>query len=221
MPWPDSWYQPLPFGSMAAAFQSVSSRACVPELSPRLMKVAPLGAMAFSAATAVFAGWAPRASEGGPTRMKSLCITSRRSLPKPSVMNCTSAAGEWTRRTSASPLRPRAFAWPEPTAMGLAVQPVRFSKTGRRTSRRPLSAVLVVVARMMSPLWGSAVGSEVAGGPSPPQAARGPRAGRADGLEQADAVVAEDDPALRGLDPDLELRLQVEPLALLRACRHR
>src|SRR3989304_1986459 len=307
MPWPDSWYQPLPFGSIAAAFQSVSSRACVPELAPRLMKVAPLVAMAFSASTAVFADWAPTASEGGPTRMKSLCITSSRSLPKPSVMNCTSAAGEWTRRTSASPLRPIVIAWPEPTAIGFAVQPVRFSKRGRSTSSRPESWVLVVVARMISPLCGTAVGSDVAeGAPSPPQAASrsasaavsatryvcvsitplkekeplllevagelplrvvaesmteavvmgnealgrrrqggraaarpaplapggavggahrrgcvGQRASPRDRLQQAHAIVAEDDLAVARLHPDLEPWPQLEPDVFARFCRHR
>ena len=59
----------------------------------------------------------PAGSDGGPTMMKSLCMTSFRFTPLPSSMNFFSAAGECTSRTSASPFEPMAIAWPEPTAM--------------------------------------------------------------------------------------------------------
>ena len=69
-------------------------------------------------------------------------------MPKPSFMNFSSAAGEWTRRTSASPFSPIAIACPDPTAIVFTKKPVFFSNAGIRTSRSPESCVLVVVARI-------------------------------------------------------------------------
>ena len=71
-------------------------------------------------------------------------------------MNSFSASGEWTRRISASPRFPSAMACPDPTAMVFTVMLLLFSKRGMRTSRRPVSWVLVVVARMRSLLFAQA-----------------------------------------------------------------
>ncbi len=45
MPSPVCWYHFWPSGLIPAAFQSLFSLACVPELSPRERKVAPARAM--------------------------------------------------------------------------------------------------------------------------------------------------------------------------------
>ena len=80
--------------------------------------------------------------------MKSLYITSKRSLAKPSATNLSSALRLWTSSTSASPLLPISIAWPEPTAITSTLLFVSFSKSGKMKSRSPESAVLVVVARI-------------------------------------------------------------------------
>jgi len=53
----------------------------VPDSSPREMKGVPLAAIARKAPGALSAFPAPAGSSGGPRRMKSLYITSRRSTP--------------------------------------------------------------------------------------------------------------------------------------------
>jgi len=59
----------------------------------------------------------PAGSDGGPTTMKSLCITKSRRSPFPSFMNCTSSDAACTSTTSASPRAPIARAAPVPTAL--------------------------------------------------------------------------------------------------------
>ncbi len=90
----------------------------------------------------------PAGSAAGPTRTKSLCITSRRWPAAPSATNFCSAAGECTSSTSASPRRPSSMAWPLPTARVLTCQPVSAVKAGSSSSSSPESWVLVVVARI-------------------------------------------------------------------------
>ena len=63
-------------------------------------------------------------------------------------MNFTSASGECTSSTSASPFWPIVIAWPEPTAIVLTIRPDCFSNCGTSTSSSPESWVLVVVARI-------------------------------------------------------------------------
>src|SRR5262249_29438887 len=63
-------------------------------------------------------------------------------------MNCCSPAGSWTSSTSASPLRPRARAWPLPTATARTSMPVSSRNRGSSNSSSPLSWALVVVARV-------------------------------------------------------------------------
>ena len=61
--------------SMPAIFQSASSAAWVPDLSPREMKATPLSLMALSAATMSLVPLMPPELFFGPTRTKSLYIT--------------------------------------------------------------------------------------------------------------------------------------------------
>ena len=77
-----------------------------------------------------------------------MCITSRRSTPKPSATNFSSASRSWTSSTSALPSRARRMAWPVPTAMTLTVQANFFSNGGIRASNSPESRVEVVEARV-------------------------------------------------------------------------
>ena len=83
MPEPVSRYQG-PFClamSMPAAFQSCSSAKCVPLLSPREANAALLWRILFKAATISLLPPIPAGSDLGPTRMKSLYITSKRLTP--------------------------------------------------------------------------------------------------------------------------------------------
>ena len=95
-------------------------------------------------------------SSGGPTSTKSLCMTGSRLEPWPSAMNFSSAFGECTRSTSALPLSPMAIACPEPTATVFGTQSEFCSNVGRIASSNPESWVLVVVARIMSPVASAA-----------------------------------------------------------------
>ena len=83
----------------------------------------------------------------GPSTMKSLYITSKRSLAWPSATNLSSSPRAWTSSTSASPLVPISMACPVPTATMSTLQLFFFSKSGRMKVSKPESAVLVVVAR--------------------------------------------------------------------------
>jgi hypothetical protein len=58
---------------------------CVPESSPREMKLAPCSATRRSAAPALAMPSRPAGSAGGPRMTKSFYITSRRSMPNPSA----------------------------------------------------------------------------------------------------------------------------------------
>ena len=75
-------------------------------------------------------------------------MTSRRAPAVPSATNASSAAGECTSSTSASPRRPSSRACPLPTASVLTCQPVARVNSGSSSSSRPESWVLVVVARI-------------------------------------------------------------------------
>ena len=150
MPCPVSTYQ-APRGRTLALFHSASSFAWVPESSP----LDPNGARA-RAILRIAAGASPApavraGSEDGPTSTKSLCITAMRPAPWPSRMNASSAAGECTSRTSASPRSPSSSACPDPTASVLTRQSDPRSNSGTRASRSPVSRVLVVVARNIVP----------------------------------------------------------------------
>jgi len=98
-----------------ASFHSDFSSTSVPELSPREMNVVWAAASAFSESSTsrplIFAG-----SEGGPTTMKSLCMTKSRRSPLPAFMKSASSEGACTSTTSASPRAPMAKAAPVPTA---------------------------------------------------------------------------------------------------------
>ena len=120
MPWPVLTYQ-SPDGVMPAAFQMVSSLALVPESSPRVKKVDLVSAILVKASAATVMPLMPAGSLVGPTMMKSLYITACRSTPNPSAMYFSSAAGECTRRTSASPVSPILRASPLPTATTLVL----------------------------------------------------------------------------------------------------
>ena len=104
---------------------------CVPDLSPRLAKGAFFPEIAFRASAEVlpftFAG-----SEAGPTMMKSLYMTSRRSLPFFSFMKAASASGSCTSSTSTSPFLPYCRALPVPTATHWSSMPVSFWNRGAR-----------------------------------------------------------------------------------------
>ena len=123
----------------------------MPEASARDANGAWAAATALNAATALV----PAACAGsslGPSRTKSLCITAARLSPCPWAMYVSSAAGECTNSTSASPLAPMASASPEPTATVLTRQRLPDSYDGTSMSSRPESWVLVVVPRMSVPL---------------------------------------------------------------------
>src|SRR5439155_1586297 len=135
-------------GVTPACFHSACSRMCVPDLSPRETKRAPAAAIFANAATARFSPPILAGSASGPTTMKSLYMTSRRSWSLPSSTYFFSREGAWTRTTSASPRAARASAWPVPTDAVFTVRPACRSKIGTRTSSRPESCVLVVVDRM-------------------------------------------------------------------------
>src|SRR6185503_16655651 len=147
IPCPDSMYHGAA-GSIPACFQSVSSRAWVPDLSPRETKREPVAASFFSASTAFGVPLILAGSSSGPMMTKSLYMTSRRFSILPSSTNFLSSAGAWARVTSASPRAARARAWPVPTEMVLTLRPLCFSNIGTSTSSSPESWVLVVVERI-------------------------------------------------------------------------
>ena len=78
----------------------------------------------------------------GPSRTKSLCITAARLSPWPCAMYVSSAAGECTSSTSASPLAPMASASPDPTATVLTRQrlPDSYARHQRVEQARVLGA---------------------------------------------------------------------------------
>ena len=83
----------------------LSSLVLVPDLSPRLANGALASMIALKASLAAVMPVILAGSSFGPTTMKSLYITSKRSLAKPSATNLSSALRLWTSSTSASPLR--------------------------------------------------------------------------------------------------------------------
>ena len=125
----------------------------MPLLSPRDVNGAPDAAIFFKASStscepATFAG-----SDFGPTITKSLYITSRRSMPKPSSTNFCSATWSWTSTTSASPLRAVASACPVPCATTRTSMPVFDLNAGSKCLKRPESSVDVVDATTMKLSW--------------------------------------------------------------------
>ncbi len=66
-------------------------------------------------------------------------------------MNRSSAPRAWTRMASASPSRAVRMLAPVPFGMALTVRPYCASKVGCSALSRPVSHVLVVVARTSSP----------------------------------------------------------------------
>ncbi len=142
---------------MAAVFQSSCSFLWVPESSPRLTNVAWLCLMASKASCPPPMPLTPAGSVAGPTITKSLYITYWRLMADPFSTSFISAAGECTKSTSASPFSPNASACPVPTAIVLTSYPILLWNRGTSTSKRPVSAVLVVVARMIGSLGWHAV----------------------------------------------------------------
>ena len=138
-----------------AASQSASSLAFVPDSSARDAKLSSASAISANASGASLAFETRAGSSAGPTITKSLCITAFLLAPCPSAMKSSSAAGEWTKSTSASPRAPSSIASPEPTAKVFAEHPEVFSKVGSSSSSSPESRVLVVVASTMVPRSGA------------------------------------------------------------------
>jgi hypothetical protein len=64
-------------------------------------------------------------------------------------MNACSSAGECTNSASAWPRAPSSMASPEPTASVLTLHSLARSNAGTSVSSRPVSRVLVVVARII------------------------------------------------------------------------
>src|SRR5450759_2703612 len=152
MPWPMALYHFISLvGVILAEAQIASSLVLVPDLSPRLTNVAWTAAIALKASAASLAPATLTGSFFGPTMMKSLYITSKRSLASPSATNLSSCARACTSSTSASPLRPISIAWPVPTATTFTLTLLAFSNTGRMKVSRPESAVVGGVASGGSP----------------------------------------------------------------------
>src|SRR5581483_2390472 len=147
IPCPHSRYH-VPREAIPACFQSSSSRRWVPDLSPRETNRDCVSAIRSRASTALARPLTLAGSSAGPTRTKSLYMTSRRFRILPSATYFFSSAGAWHRLTSASPRAASASACPVPTAIVLTEYPVCFSNIGTRTSSRPESWVLVVVERI-------------------------------------------------------------------------
>src|SRR6185503_9475223 len=135
--------------SMPASFQKRSSAACVPLLSPRDANGVFAAAIAFTAATVSLDPLILAGSAAGPTMTKSLYITSRRSTPKPSATNFSSASRSCTKTTSASPRLPMSSAWPVPCATTRTLIPVFAPNSGRMCLNRPDCSVDVVEATTM------------------------------------------------------------------------
>jgi len=115
MPVPLSMYHGWPLGLMPSFCHRLSSSCWVPELSPRETNGTCAWATLFSASSAEASPLMWAGSDAGPTIRKSLCMTSRRSVPLPCCIHWTSLCGAWTRTTSASPRAPSARAAPVPT----------------------------------------------------------------------------------------------------------
>jgi hypothetical protein len=147
IPQPDSTYHAGSRCSMPADFHIDSSLLCVPDLSPREMNVAFASAIFLKASLTSFEPATFAGSSAGPSSTKVLYITWRRSRPKPSATKSSSAFGECTQTTSASPRFAIARASPVPTAMGFTSTLFFCLNIGRRTSRSPVSCTLVVVPR--------------------------------------------------------------------------
>src|SRR5262245_3566732 len=148
MPCPiDLYHGPASFlMSMPMLFQRLISAMCVPELSPREMKGAPLALMVCSAKATFLAPLMLAGSSFGPMMIKSLYITEYRFTPNPSAMNFSSASLACTKTTSASPRRAVLSAWPVPWATTFTSMPVLALNSGRMWPNRPESCVEVVDA---------------------------------------------------------------------------
>ena len=152
IPDPVSRYQAplIALGSIPASFQSRNSALLVPLSSPRATNGACVSAILCSAATMLLPPSTRARSLAGPTRMKSLYITSRRSMPKPCSTKASSAALSWTKTTSQSPRSPILSACPVPTATTRTSMPVCLVKAGSRNPNSPDSSVEVVEATVMN-----------------------------------------------------------------------
>src|SRR5665213_246563 len=150
-----------PDGTTPAAFQSASSLMFVPESSPRETNAAAARAIVANAARAFGEPLTRAGSLAGPTTMNALCITRARDSPRPFAMYASSAPGACTSSTSASPRSPIARAAPVPTAIVFTWNPEAFSNAGTRTSSKPVSWVLVVVAKMTAGAAFAAVAAKV------------------------------------------------------------
>src|SRR5262249_38114545 len=151
MPCPtDLYHGPASFlMSMPTPFQRLISAICVPELSPREMKGAPLALMVCSAKATFLAPLMLAGSSFGPMMTKSLYITEQRFTPNPSAMNFSSASLACTKTTSASPRRAMSSAWPVPRATTLTSMPVFCLNSGKMKPYSPESCVEVVEATTM------------------------------------------------------------------------
>ncbi len=133
MPCPLSRYQaPLTLAmSMPATIQSASSAAWVPERSPRVTNGAPLASIAFSA-VAMSLPFTPAGSLFGPISTKSLYITSKRLVAKPSATNFSSCGRACINTTSASPRRAPSSTSSLRRAITVTSMPVLSRKIGSR-----------------------------------------------------------------------------------------
>ena len=136
-----------PFGSSPVSRHRRCSARCVPDSSARETNVV-CACRIFPNAS--FASASPRMRAGssfGPTITKSLYITSKRAMPKPSSMSFSSSARLWVKTTSTSPLRANFNTWPVPPMLVRILIPLVFSNAGNRNFSRPESSVVVVVPR--------------------------------------------------------------------------
>src|SRR5947199_1987698 len=132
---PDSMYQGAA-GVTPACFHSACSRMCVPDLSPSEPKRAPAAAIFANAATARFSPPILAGSASGPTTMKSLYMTSRRSWSLPSSTYFFSREGAWTRTTSASPRAARSSSTACRSTSGGTARPRRAADPARAEPAR-------------------------------------------------------------------------------------
>src|SRR5262249_34987518 len=128
------------------SFQSLISAICVPELSPREMKGAPLALMVCSAKAAFLDPLMLAGSSFGPMIKKSLYITEYSFSANPFAMNFSSVSPACTKTISVSPRRAVSSAWPVPRATTLTTMPVFCLNSGRMWPKRPESCVDVVEA---------------------------------------------------------------------------
>ena len=136
-------------GSFPAIFQSRSSVAWVPLLSPRDTNGARARGNGLQGSELSLPPRTCAGSAAGPTMMKSFHAICRRRPPWPSSMNCCSASGSCTNNISASPRRAVSSALPVPCATTRTVIPLFAMNCGRMFVSRPELSTEVVEARTM------------------------------------------------------------------------